>query len=139
MGQTELQQSGSTGTQPSGVSLPLLSGRAEPLSPTPHTGSPCSRLSTASCGQAVGICTAGPCQHLLAGQETSCQHMAPFCLASQPLWQMCGTGVALMGVGADNGRSGLTSLTASPAPSSCPCILGEHHRLSCSALRNTLS
>lgn len=128
MGQTELQQSGSIGSQPVGFCFPLLSRRAEPLSPTPHGW-----LSTASCGhmQSRPLPTSA-CRTI--NQRPSCPNL-PGKSALLPLQQACGTGcvcvisVALMSVGGGSGRLGLTSLTASPAPSSCPCILREHHRL----------
>lgn len=113
--------------------FPLLSARAEPLCPTPHGW-----LSTASCGHMQSRPLPTSACRTTNQLPTHCP-VLPGKSASPPLRRARGTGVALMGVGGGNGRWGLTSLTASPAPSSCPCVLGEHHRLNCPALRNTLS
>lgn len=120
---------------------PSLSSLEEqsPWAPQPTAGSPCSRLSLHS--------------QLWAYAE---QALANICLQDNKpaantspnfAWQvgltatMAGTWHrgGINGHGGGNGTSGLTSLTASPAPSSCPCVLGKHHSLSCSALRNAPS
>lgn len=131
----ELQQPCSTEVQPLGERAPSprwKSRDSEPLAGPPH-----SSLFTASCKHKQGRpLPKSPDLGAVKRLPTHCL-VLPGKLAALLLWE--GTEVALMADWVASGRSGLRSVTASPAPSSCLCCLDEHHGLNSSALRNPFS